>query len=87
MSFRVTFREDARFSVKYTDSARFKPQFRDYIEVPKVDWYDGEYAVTPSDTEQEIPIIGKTARQNITVGPIPSNYGLITWNGSTLMVS
>lgn len=49
--------------------------------------YDGPYTITPSAETQIIPIIGKTARQNITVDPIPSNYGLITWNGSTLTVS
>lgn len=49
--------------------------------------YDGDYAFTPSQQEQTIPIKDLMARQDITIEPIPSNYGLITWNGSTLTVS
>ncbi len=49
--------------------------------------YTGSYEFTPSDTAQIISIMGMTATQDITIDPIPSNYGLITWNGSTLTVS
>lgn len=49
--------------------------------------YTGSYEVTPSSQTQTIPIMGMKAVQDITVDPIPSNYGLITWNGSTLTVS
>lgn len=51
------------------------------------DPYEGAYEYTPSDSEQIIPILGKTATQDIIINPIPTNYGLITWNGSTLTVS
>ncbi len=49
--------------------------------------YDGEYVFTPTQSEQNIPIKDLMARQDITINPIPSNYGLITWNGSTITVS
>lgn len=49
--------------------------------------YDGSYVFTPSQQEQTIPIKDLMARQDITIEPIPSNYGLITWNGSTITVS
>lgn len=49
--------------------------------------YTGSYEFTPNDTTQIIGITGMTATQDITINPIPSNYGLITWNGSTLTVS
>ena len=49
--------------------------------------YSGEYEVTPSVQTQTIPIAGKIAREDITINPIPSNYGLITWDGTTLTVS
>ena len=49
--------------------------------------YDGEYVFTPTQNTQIIPINGKLATDDITINPIPSNYGLITWNGSTLTVS
>lgn len=49
--------------------------------------YEGDYEFTPSDTAQTIEIANERAINNITINPIPSNYGLITWNGSTLTVS
>lgn len=49
--------------------------------------YTGEYEFTPSAETQTIPTSNKALAQDITINPIPSNYGLITWDGSTLTVS
>lgn len=49
--------------------------------------YPGPYVITPSQEAQVLPISGKAAREDIIVEPIPSNYGLVTWNGSVLTVS
>lgn len=49
--------------------------------------YTGAYTVTPSAAEQVLYTDGLRMTDNITVNPIPSNYGLITWNGSVLTVS
>lgn len=49
--------------------------------------YTGEYEFTPSSETQTIPIYNKIASADIVINPIPSNYGLISWNGSTLTVS
>lgn len=49
--------------------------------------YRGAYEWTPSQESQTIQIDGLQAEGNITINPIPSNYGLITWNGATLTVS
>ena len=49
--------------------------------------YSGPYEVTPSDTEQVLDTDSFYMNGNITINPIPNNYGLITWNGSTLTVS
>lgn len=49
--------------------------------------YDGEYAFTPTTEAQTIETNGFALLDNITIAPIPNNYGLITWNGSTLTVS
>ena len=49
--------------------------------------YDGEYVFTPTQAEQTIETKGFALLENITIAPIPNNYGLITWNGSTLTVS
>lgn len=51
------------------------------------DVYDGTVTVTPSSTAQVLATGGHTMATDVTVEPIPSNYGLITWNGSTLTVS
>lgn len=49
--------------------------------------YEGAYEFTPTDSVQTIEISGLRATGNITINAIPNNYGLITWNGSTLTVS
>lgn len=60
------------------------------LEIPSaigVDPYQGDYRITPSRETQTLSTAGKYLNQSIVVEPIPSNYGLITWNGSTLTVS
>lgn len=49
--------------------------------------YEGNYFVTPTQSEQILPTEGFRMTQNVTIAPIPNNYGLITWNGSFLTVS
>jgi len=55
-----------------------------YEDVPT---YQGEYTVTPTQETQVLEMAGLKALENVTVNPIPSNYGLITWDGSVLTVS
>lgn len=52
-----------------------------------VDHYTGTYSITPSATEQILNTEGLLCDENIIINPIPSNYGLITWNGAVLTVS
>lgn len=49
--------------------------------------YTGVTTVTPSQSTQTLATAEKVMASNIVINPIPSNYGLITWNGSTLTVS
>lgn len=49
--------------------------------------YDGPTEFTPAQEAQTIEIAGMWAPDDIIINPIPSNYGLITWNGATLLVS
>ena len=49
--------------------------------------YDGPSTVIPSLEPQILKTNGYVLTKDITVGAIPSNYGLITWNGITLTVS
>ena len=51
------------------------------------DQYRGEYTFTPSQEEQTVQCEDLLMSQNITINPIPNNYGLITYNGSTITVS
>lgn len=57
------------------------------IIISSSDYYTGELMVTPSSEEQTLPTLGKVMPGNVTVGPVPSNYGLITWDGTVLTVS
>lgn len=49
--------------------------------------YSGAYEFTPSAETQVIPTALTEVAQDIIIDPIPSNYGLITWNGEYLIVS
>ena len=49
--------------------------------------YSGAYEVTPTQERQRLSTGGKVLTADIVINPIPQNYGLITWNGSTLTVS
>lgn len=60
------------------------PVARDYVERPA---YEGETEITPSAETQVLQTNNFRMTDNITINPIPSNYGLITWDGSTITVS
>ena len=51
------------------------------------DNYEGPYEVTPGPETQVLETNGKVMINNVTVKPIPQNYGLVTWNGSVLTIS
>lgn len=49
--------------------------------------YEGPYTVTPTNQTQTLQTQGLIMDGVVTIDPIPSNYGLITWDGSVLTVS
>jgi len=49
--------------------------------------YHGETTFTPSQNQQIVQVSGYRMADDITIEPIPSNYGLVTWNGAVLTVS
>lgn len=57
------------------------------IEQRHYEIYQGPYTVTPSEDSIVLQIDGCAAKDNITIDPIPSNYGLITWTGSHLLIT
>ena len=50
-------------------------------------FYEGSYDITPSGERQVVHMDGMRASGDLVIEPIPSNYGLITWDGSTITVS
>lgn len=57
---------------------------RDFVER---DPYTGDYIITPSADARALETNGLRMTDNIIIQPIPQNYGLITWDGSTITVS
>ena len=57
------------------------------ITITGTEPYEGEYHVTPTQSTQTLLTEGLRMTQNVTIDPIPNNYGLITWNGSIITVS
>ena len=51
------------------------------------DIYRGATTIIPSRSKQTLNTNGCVMTQDIVVESIPSNYGLITWNGAVLTVS
>lgn len=57
------------------------------VQATPIPVYEGEYEIAPTAEAQTIPVHGYRFEQDLIIDPIPSNYGLIAWNGSTLTVS
>ena len=53
----------------------------------ELDPYTGDYEVTPSRETTVLLTDGFRMTGNVTVHPIPSDWGHIAWNGSVLTVS
>ena len=49
--------------------------------------YSGPTEITPSQQEQTLYTSGCRLTNDITINPIPSNYGRITWNGTALTIT
>lgn len=77
-----------RFNANLRRTAdRFGAAFRSVQVVVDVDDYAGTYEVTPSDETQTLQTNGLRMLSNVTINPVPSNYGRITWNGLGIRVS
>ncbi len=49
--------------------------------------YEGDYEITPGEDAQVLNTDHLYMRGDVVIQPIPSNYGLITYNGSEITVS
>ena len=88
MKFKISFSDtNAQFNTNLKETNEsFDVGFGDAY-IMHIDKYTGDYEVTPSKDAQILQTQGKFMEHNLTVNPIPSNYGLITWNGIYLTVS
>ena len=61
----------------------------EYVRVvnANADEYDGPYEATPTEAAQTFATTGKLMVREFTVNPIPTNYGRITYDGTTIHIS
>lgn len=78
--------EDSVFDAEFFGEAGFEADFGAYQTVLP-DPYPGPYTVTPTQETQTLATAEKSMAQDVTINPIPPQYGLITWDGSKLRVS
>lgn len=84
-SFHATFQSDSALSVTFASSdTNFAAEFGTAFDHDK---YEGAYSVVPSAQEQVLHTKDFLMMDNVTIAPIPQNYGLITWNGIYLTIS
>ena len=82
--FEVTFQEGDSIDVDFQEGdERFDVSFGAGIEKE----YHGQTEVIPSQETQVLHTANRALTENIIIDPIPSNYGLITYNGSVITVS
>ena len=79
--------EPIEFEVAYDDDIYVDIDMQVVTQVVNPEEYEGEYTVTPTQVRQVLSTNRKVMTDDITIEPIPSNYGLITWDGSTITVS
>lgn len=86
----LDFEDDADFKLEIQDADIFdfiiesSSAFINYIDG---DVYSGSYVFTPSEEQQVLNTTNCVLLDNIVINAIPSNYGLITWNGNALTIS
>ena len=84
MSFRISFSDNDVFNIGFGAEESFTAEFDSVIANDK---YHGTYEFTPSAEQQTVRTAGLVLEEDITIAPIPDNYGLITWDGSVITVS
>lgn len=84
--FNATFRGDESFTATFQSGQTFGTTFQTVVEV-QGDVFTGSYEVTPSAETQILETAHLNMAENLVINPIPNNYGLITWDGSTITVS
>lgn len=75
--------ETKTFDVAFNESGNFAVDFGESVSKE----YHGPVHIVPTTSVQTLPTANRILTDNITIEPVPNNYGLITWNGAELIVS
>lgn len=49
--------------------------------------YPGPYTVTPTRSTQTLATYGQTMGANVTINPIPPEYGLVSYDGAVMTIT
>lgn len=82
--FTATFQSTNELTATFQNQADLSAAFGVKFEYNK---YTGAYDIVPTNEAQVLETNGRLMTSDVIVEPIPSNYGLITWNGTILTVS
>ena len=78
----------ADFKVKFTgsDTPNFKANMGE-VQVVSVGAapYEGDYIVMPKPEAQTLPTSGKVLAEDVTIEPIPKEYGLVTYDNRKII--
>ena len=80
----VQFFQEEAFTCGFSEESPFKVDLGEII-TPQA--YEGETVIEPNQSIQTLNTAGKYLTTNITVNPMPSNYGKISWHGSKLKIT
>jgi hypothetical protein len=67
--------------IRISEDEHLRVQYSEYPD------YSGPTSVTPSSAAQTLATSGTVLHADVVVAAIPSNYGLITYDGSYITVS
>lgn len=87
MPLNASFQGGETLTASFASESGLTASIESTVYVPTIDDYAGSYEVTPSGVTQTLLTEGLRMKHNVTINPVPSNYGRITWNGSTITVS
>lgn len=86
MAIKLKVIEDNTIKLKVNDGDAFTFKAEQGIPIYP-NQYQGPTEVTPGESLQTLETRGLMMTDHVKVNPIPNNYGLITFNGTTITVS
>ena len=86
-TFNVKLLDDTSFHASLSTDESIGADFADAVRIYDLEVYTGDYEITPSEDAQVLDITNKMFLENITIKPIPQNYGRISYNGYSLTVT